>query len=75
MPPLHDDEGGRVVRRLAMFSFITLVKERDTSLKAKILDAELPSIVLKSIETYHALRELVQSRESRPMLDRRRVRM
>jgi hypothetical protein len=35
--PSYDDEGGRVVRRLAVFPFDTLVTNRDTRLKSKIL--------------------------------------
>jgi hypothetical protein len=57
--PSYDDEGGRVVRRLAVFSFDTLVTKRDTSLKKKIVSDELASVALGCIMACHNLRERV----------------
>ena len=59
MIPSYDDEGGRVVRCLAVFSLSTQVTDRDTTLKDKIRRTELPAIVLQCIAAYHTLRERV----------------
>jgi hypothetical protein len=66
--PSYDDEGGRVVRRLALFAFDTLVKDRDTTLKQKIVDQELPSIALQCLAAYHVLRARVGSDDLRKHL-------
>jgi phage/plasmid-associated DNA primase len=66
--PSYDDEGGRVVRRLAVFPFDTLVTNRDTRLKSKILTDELPSIALQCVVACHDLRERVGDDELRKHL-------
>lgn len=66
--PAYDDEGGRVVRRLATFTFDTLVKERDTRLKDKIRGDELPAVFLACVLAYHDLRKQVGDDELRKHL-------
>ena len=71
--PSYDDEGGRVVRRLAMFPFNTLVAKRDTTLKERICRDELPTIALRCMAAYRDLRERVGDGDVRAHLPDRVV--
>ena len=66
--PSYDNIGGRVARRLIKFPFDTPILERDTTLKARISDSELPTIVLNCIAAYKALRGAVGTDELRKHL-------
>lgn len=57
--PSYEDVGGRIVRRFVMFQCNTMIRVRDTTLKTRILNDELPKIVLNCIANYHSLREKV----------------
>ena len=66
--PSYEDRGGRVVRRLVVFSFDTLVNKRDAWLKGKIIADELPSIALQCVVACHNLRDRVGADELRKHL-------
>lgn len=52
------DNAGSVSRRLVVFSFTELIRERNTKLKEEIIERELVTILLRCIITY---RQMVES--------------
>lgn len=53
--PDYDDAGGAVSKRLAIFIFRSVVKEQDSELEHKIIQQELPAILVKAMRAYHSL--------------------
>lgn len=51
--PDYPDASGSVSRRLVVFPFQTLVKERNTQMKRSIIETELPSIIFRCLFRYH----------------------
>jgi phage/plasmid-associated DNA primase len=47
------DEHGAISRRFVYIPFDRQIKDRDTTLEQKIICNELPSILLKCVQTYH----------------------
>ena len=50
--PNYKDKAGSVSRRLASFKFETEIKNKDTKLEQRIINNELPSILIKCIKAY-----------------------
>lgn len=68
--PSYQDVGGRIARRFVVFNFNTLIKDKDTTLRSRILRDELPKIVLHCLANYHDLLEKVGAGQLRNFLPR-----
>jgi phage/plasmid-associated DNA primase len=62
-PEDYNDNAGSVSRRLVMALFLNKVDARDTQLKAKILETELPTVLLRCIFAYRAKVTEIGSRD------------
>jgi phage/plasmid-associated DNA primase len=59
--PNYNDKSRSVSRRIAIFDINNEVKEKDTTLKQRILDTEKVALFVKFITAYHRLREKVKN--------------
>jgi phage/plasmid-associated DNA primase len=57
--PSYQDVGGRIARRFVVFNFNTLIKDKDTTLRSRILRDELPKIILNCLANYHVMRDKI----------------
>lgn len=58
--PRYENPGGAISRRFVIFPFTTPVASRDTTLEKKIIDNELPTVMVRAIIRYHELQDLVR---------------
>jgi hypothetical protein len=61
--PDYTDNSGSISRRLAMFLFTVLVENKDTTLKQKIIDNELVTVLLRCLSLYRVTANNTKGKE------------
>lgn len=64
--PNYEDKGGAISKRMAIFEFMKVVEEPDTTVLQYILDNELPSIIYKACKMY---KEFIESNVNKTFND------